>query len=81
MRANALREIRTTMTTPVCAAAEGVRAKFLLPKALGAPDAFCDGVIPTIHIEENMLFRAQTARSLGVNMGHAITDELNGIVG
>jgi len=80
MRANARREIRTTMTAPVCAAIEGVRAKFLLPKSLGAPGAFCDGVVPTINIEENMLFAAQTARSLAVNMGHPVADEFNGIV-
>jgi len=81
MRANALREICTTMTAPVCAAVEGVRAKFLLPKAPGAPGAFCDGVVPTINIEEDMLFGSQTARSLAVNMGHAIADRLNRIVG
>jgi len=68
------------MAAPVCAAVEGVRAKFLLPKALGAPGAFCDGVVPTINIEEDMLFGAQTARPLAVIMGHPVADELNGIV-
>jgi hypothetical protein len=79
MRAKARGEIRTTMAAPVCAAVERVRAKFLLPKALGTPGAFCDG--PTINIEEDMLFGAQTARSLAVIMGHPVADELNGIAG
>jgi len=69
------------MAAPICAAVEGVRAKFLLPKALGTPGALGDGVVPTINIEEDILFGAQTARSLAVNMGHAIADELNRIVG
>src|SRR5262249_11472355 len=56
MRTYARGEIRTTMGAPVCAAVEGGRAKFLLPKALGAPDTFCDGLVPTINVEENMLF-------------------------
>jgi len=81
MRTNALREIRTTMTAPVCAAVEGVRAKFLLPKALGTPGTLGDGVVPTINIEEDMFFGAQTAWSLAVDMGHAIADGLNRIVG
>jgi len=81
MHTDARGEIRTTMAAPVCAAVEGVCAKFRLPKALGAPGAFCDGVVPTIDIEEDMLFGAQTARSLAVNMGHPVADGLNGIVG
>jgi len=81
MRANALSEIRTTMTAPVGTAVEGVRAKFLLPKALGTPGALGDGVVPTINREEDMFFGAQTARSLAINMGHAIADGLNRIVG
>src|SRR5262249_30276596 len=81
MRTNARREIRTTMAAPVCSAVEGVRAKFLLPKAPAAPGAFCDCMVPTINIEKDMLFGAQTARSLAVNMGHAVADGPNGIVG
>src|SRR5262249_8938512 len=81
MRANALREIRTTMTAPVCAAVEGVRAKFLLPKALGTPGALGDGVVPKKKIEEDLFWGAQTGWSWAVDMGHAIADGLTRIVG
>jgi hypothetical protein len=80
MRANALREICTTVEAPVYAAAERVRATFLLPEALAARGALGDLVVPAIEIEEDNLFGAQSARSAAVDMRYAIAVRLNGIL-
>jgi len=67
------------MEASICADAERIGSKLEVTEALGTCRAFGDRVVPAIDIAENMLFRAQAAGSLAIDMRQGIAVPFQGI--
>ena len=80
MPPNTFGQIGTTTRTQMRAVAENVRPKPLLLQTLGACDARCDGVTPTVPEEKCTLLGAQTTRCKAVPVGHHTAPHLNSVV-
>ena len=80
VRTSTLSQISATMRTGKRANAEWFGNKFALPEALATCSALGDAVVPAIHVQENMHFRAQMARPAAIDMRHTIAVRLDGLV-
>src|SRR5207245_11362587 len=81
MAAHTLGQIHTTARAEVDAVTEKLGAQFLMPEVLGAGGTLRRRVPPAVPEEKSTLLGAQIMRSQAVNMGHAVADQLDGIVG
>jgi len=77
--ANTVSQIAMTIQAQICADAQRVGSKLPLAEALGARDAFGDGVVQTIDVKENMFLRAQTAGPPAIDMRQGIAVPFQGI--